>query len=203
MSTVGVHGGSSGEHPIRFDSAIRPHTAYARSKADAELALAEVVRGTDMALTVLRPPLVYGPGAPGNFRTLMRAVARGWPLPLGSITNNLRSFVAIDNLVDVLVACLHHPGAANQTFLVSDGEDLSTVDLVNRLGAAVGRPARLLPVPLKILELSASVLGNKEAFRSLSGSLQVDMEKTQQLLNWVPPVTVDEGLRKATGSLQC
>jgi len=182
---------------------LAPHTPYARSKADAERALAEVVRGSGMALTVIRPPLVYGPGAPGNFGALMRAVALGWPLPLGAVTGNRRSFVAIDNLVDLIVTCLDHPGAANQAFLVSDGEDLSTADLLHRLGSAMGRPARLLPVPVGALALGAKLLGKREMFQSLCGSLQVDINKTRELLGWCPPIGVDEGLRRSVGGQRC
>ena len=197
MSSVGVHGGASGARPFHVDSEFAPHTPYARSKADAERALAEVVLGTGMALTVIRPPLVYGPGAPGSFGALVRALARGCPLPLGGVTGNRRSFVAIDNLVDLIVTCLDHPAATNQTFLVSDGKDLSTADLLRRLGAAMERPARLLPVPAGLLALGAKLLRKPEIFQSLCGSLQVDMSKTQELLGWRPPIGVDEGLKKA------
>lgn len=203
MSSVGVHGGSSGAHAIQVDSAVEPHMPYVRSKADAEQALGDVVHGTGTELTVLRPPLVYGPGAPGNFDVLVRAIARGWPLPLKWVTNNRRSYVAIDNLVDLIMTCLEHPAAANQTFLVSDGEDLSTADLLHRLGAAMGRPARLLPVPVGLLALGAKLLGKPEMFQSLCGSLQIDMNKTRNLLGWTPPVSVDEGLKRAVGGLQC
>lgn len=203
MSSVGVHGGASGARPFHAGSDLAPHTPYARSKADAERALATVVLGSGMALTVIRPPLVYGPGAPGNFGALMRAVERGWPLPLGAVTGNRRSFVAIDNLVDLIVTCLDHPGAANQAFLVSDGEDLSTADLLHRLGTAMGRPARLLPVPVRALALGAKLLGKREMFQSLCGSLQVDMKKTRELLGWCPPTGVDEGLKRAVGGQRC
>lgn len=197
MSSIGVHGGASGAQPIRVQSVIKPHNPYACSKADAERALTEVVNGSDMELTVLRPPLVYGPGAPGNFGALVSAIERGWPIPLGSVTKNRRSFVAIDNLVALIVASINHPAAANKTFLVSDGEDLSTADLLRRLGVAMGRPARLLPVPVVLLALGARLLGKRELFQSLCGSLQVDISKTCELLDWKPLVSVDEGLRKA------
>lgn len=197
MSSLGVHGGTSGAQPIRVGSAIEPHTPYARSKADAERVLKEVVYGSDMELTILRPPLVYGPGAPGNFGALVRVIARGWPMPLGSVTKNRRSFVAIDNLVELIVVCIDHPAAANQIFLVSDGEDLSTADLLRRLSSAMGRPARLLPVPVGWLAMGAWLLGKREMFQSLCGSLQVDISKTRTLLDWRPSVSVDEGLRRA------
>lgn len=197
MSSVGVHGGTSGVQPIQAESPIKPHTPYACSKAEAEQALSEVVRGSGMTLTVVRPPLVYGPGAPGNFGVLVRAVARGLPLPLGSLTSNRRSFVAIDNLVDLIGTCLNHPGAADQTFLVSDGEDVSTTDLLLRLGLIMGKPALLVPVPVGWLAFGAKLLGKREMFQSLCGSLQVDISKTCTLLDWKPPVSLEEGLRKA------
>ena len=197
MSSVGVHGGTSGAQPIQAESAINPHTSYAFSKAKAEQAIAEVVRGSGMELTVIRPPLVYGPEAPGNFGLLVRAIAYGLPLPFGSLTHNRRSFVAIDNLVDLIVTCLSHPAAANQTFLVSDGEDISTVDLLRRLSSMMGKPTRLLPVPVGWLAIGAKLLGKREMLQSLCGSLQVDIRKTCSLLDWKPPVSVNEGLRRA------
>lgn len=203
MSSIGVHGGDSGEKPIQLESPIKPHTLYARSKAKAEQALKEVSVGTRMELTVLRAPLVYGLGAPGNFGALVRAVRYGWPLPFGKATHNLRSFAAVDNLVDLIVTCLDHPAAANQTFLVSDGEDLSTADLLCRLGAAMGRPARLLPVPVSWLASGARLFRKQEMFQSLFGSLQVDISQTRERLGWGPPIGVDEGLKRAVRGTLC
>lgn len=197
LSSLGVHGGCSGSDPIRVGSAIKPHTPYSRSKADAERVLKEVVYGTNMELTILRPPMVYGPGAPGNFGVLVRFIARGWPLPLGRVTDNRRSFVAIDNLVELILVCINHPAAANQIFLVSDGEDLSTADLLCRLATAMTRPARLLPVPIGWLVIGAWLLGKQEMFQSLCGSLQVDISHTSKLLGWKPSVSVDDALRRA------
>lgn len=197
MSSVGVHGGTSGAQPIQAESPFKPHTPYACSKAEAEQALSEVVRGSGMTLTVVRPPLVYGPGAPGNFGALVRAIARGLPLPLGSLTSNRRSFVAIDNLIDLIVTCLSHPAAANQAFMVSDGEDISTAELLRRLGSMIGKPARLIPVPVSWLAFGAKLLGKRDMFQSLCGSLQVDISKTCTLLDWKPPVSLEEGLRRA------
>lgn len=202
MSTIGVHGGASGDRPFHAGSDIAPHTPYASSKAEAERVLAEVVDGTGMSLTVLRPPLVYGSGAPGNFGALARAVARGCPLPFARVTSNRRSFVAVDNLVDLIVCCAYHPAAANQTFLVSDGFDLSTYDLLSRMGSAMGYPARLLPAPIWLLSLGAKLSGKREMFQSLCGSLQVDMGKTRELLGWSPRIGVDEGLKRAVGGMR-
>jgi nucleoside-diphosphate-sugar epimerase len=151
-----------------------------------------------MEVVIIRPPLVYGANAPGNFGKLTRLVAKGLPFPLGSI-NNLRSFVGIDNLVDLIITCLEHPAAANETFLVSDGEDLSTPDLIRRMARAMNHPARLLPVPVWALQAGASLLGKGDAVQRLCGNLQVDISKARSLLGWVPPVSVDEGLRRAVG----
>ena len=126
----------------------------------------------------------------------MRWLKRGVPLPLGAI-HNQRSLVALDNLVDLIITCLTHPAAANQTLLVSDGEDLSTTQLLRRMGAALGKPARLIPVPVPVLKLGAALVGKPELAQRLFGSLQVDMSKTTELLGWTPPFSVDEGLKKA------
>jgi nucleoside-diphosphate-sugar epimerase len=150
-----------------------------------------------MDVVVIRPPLVYGPGVRANFLSMMRCVYRGIPLPLGAV-NNLRSFVALDNLIDLLIRCLTHPAASNQTFLVSDGEDLSIGELAMRLGRALGRPARLIRVPEQLLTIGATLLGKQEIVQRLCGSLRLDIHKTRRLLEWHPPITVDEGLRKVT-----
>ena len=130
---------------------------------------------------------------------MMRWLRRGVPLPLGAI-HNQRSLVALDNLVDLIVTCLTHPAAANQTFLVSDGEDVSTTELLRRMGQAMGRPARLIPVPVSWLKLAAALVGKPDVAQRLCGSLQVDIEKTRRLLGWTPPLSLDEGLRRAARS---
>jgi nucleoside-diphosphate-sugar epimerase len=196
MSSAGVHGGTSGMCPINADDAFLPHTLYAQSKAVAERKLADAVSGTGMELTVLRPPLVYGAGAPGNFGALLRAVSGGWPLPLGSVTGNQRSFVSIDNLVDLIVNCLVNPAAANKRFLVSDGEDCSTADFLRRISVAMDLPARLLPFPVSWLSTGARLLGKHDMFQSLCGSFQLDISQTRQVLGWSPAYTLDEGLRR-------
>src|SRR2546427_3841770 len=129
----------------------------------------------------------------------MRAISRGIPLPLGAIHNH-RSLVALDNLVDFILTCIEHPAAANETFLVSDSEDLSTTDLIRRLARAMGRPARLIPVPASVLLAGAVLLGRRDMAHRLVASLQVDISKARQLLGWVPPISVDEGLRRAAAS---
>lgn len=154
-----------------------------------------------MELVVVRPPLVYGPGVKGNFSTILRCLQRGTLLPLGSVTQNRRSMVALDNLVDLLVTCINHPAAANETFLVSDGEDLSTTDLLRRLGIAMDKPARLFPVPPSLLQVAAKLLGKGDMAQRLLGNLQVDISHTCQTLGWKPPIGVDLGLRRAAQGL--
>lgn len=181
--------------PFTAEDVPNPGDPYAQSKWEAEQGLQALGRETGMEVVIVRPPLVYGPGVGGNFQRMLGWLSRGVPLPLGA-TRNRRSLVALDNLVDLLMTCIDHPAAANQVFLVSDGEDMSTADLLRRLGRAMGKPARLLPVPVALLQLLASGLGKREVARRLCGSLQVDMSKTRALLNWTPPVSVDEGLRR-------
>ena len=197
VSSIGVNGAQTAPGKS-FSEADQPtpHNAYALSKWEAEQGLQRIADETGMDVVIIRPPLVYGCNAPGNFGALMRAVQRGWPLPLGAV-HNQRSLVALDNLVDFILTCITHPQAANQTFLVSDGQDLSTTELVRGMAQAAGVPARLLPVPVWALQAGASSLGKGDAVQRLCGNLQVDMSKARSLLGWVPPVSVQEGLRRA------
>ncbi len=198
VSTVKVNGeGTQPGIPYTAQDAPAPEDAYGVSKAEAEAGLRLLSDETGMEVVIIRPPLVYGPGVKGNFSSLLRWVARGLPLPLGSATTNRRSLVSLDNLVDLILTCVDHPMAANQTLLVSDGEDLSTADLLRRIGKALNRPARLIPVPVSILIIASRLLGKSSIAQRLLGSLQVDISKTCTLLNWKPPVSVDEGLRRA------
>ena len=176
--------------------APNPQDAYGQSKHEAEQGLRQLSADTGMEVVIIRPPLVYGPGVKANFAALMRVVQRGWPLPLGAV-HNQRSLVALDNLVDFIITCITHPQAANQTFLVSDGQDLSTTELVRGMAQAAGVPARLLPVPVWALQAGASLLGKGDAVQRLCGNLQIDTSKARRLLDWVPPVSVEEGLRRA------
>ena len=173
-----------------------PQDAYGLSKHEAEQGLRRLAVDTGMEVVIIRPPLVYGPGVKANFAALMRAVQRGWPLPLGAVRNQ-RSLVALSNLVDFIVTCITHPQAANQTFLVSDGHDLSTTELVRGMAQAAGVPARLLPVPVWALQAGATLLGKGDAVQRLCGNLQVDISKARSLLGWVPPVSLEDGLRQA------
>ena len=186
--------------PFSADDISSPLDPYGVSKMEAEQGLREISTQTDMEVVIIRPPLVYGPGVKANFASMMRWLKRGIPLPLGAI-HNQRSLVALDNLVDLIVTCLTHPAAANQTFLVSDGEDVSTTELLRRMGQAMGRPARLIPVPASWLKLAAAMVGRRDMAQRLCGSLQVDIEKTRRLLGWTPPLSLDEGLKKAAEGL--
>jgi len=197
VSSVGVNGSETAlGKPFSEADKSNPHNVYALSKWEAEQGLLHIAAETGLEVVIIRPPLVYGCNAPGNFGSLMRAVQRGWPLPLGAV-HNQRSLVALDNLVDFIVTCITHPQAANQTFLVSDGQDLSTAELVRGMARAAGVPARLLPLPVWALQAGASLLGRGDAVQRLCGNLQVDISKARQFLGWVPPVSVDEGLPRA------
>jgi nucleoside-diphosphate-sugar epimerase len=182
--------------PFTADDAPAPLDAYGVSKMEAEEGLRAIASQTGMEVVIIRPTLVCGPGVKANFAAMMRWLKRGVPLPLGAI-HNQRSLVSLDNLVDLIVTCLTHPAAANQTFLASDGEDVSTTELLHRMGQAMGRPARLIPVPASWLKLAAAMVGKQDVAQRLCGSLQVDIEKTRRLLGWNPPLTLDQGLKKA------
>lgn len=197
ISSVKVNGESTppGQAFTEAD-APNPQDAYGQSKHEAEQGLRQIAADTGMEVVIIRPPLVYGPSVKANFAALMRAVQKGWPLPLGAV-HNQRSLVALDNLVDFIITCITHPQAANQTFLVSDGQDLSTAELVRGMAQAAGVPARLLPVPVWALQAAGSLLGKGDAVQRLCGNLQVDISKARELLGWIPPVSVAEGLRRA------
>jgi len=194
LSSVKVHG-EGGLNAYRETDVPAPRDAYGVSKYEAEVGLREIATDAGIELVVVRPPLVYGPGVKANFRLLMQALSRGIPLPLGAI-HNLRSLVGLGNLVDLIATCIEHPRAANETFLVSDGEDLSTTELTRRLAVAMDRPARLVSVPGTLLTLGLNVLGKGDLARRLCGTLLVDINKARRLLGWVPPIRVDEGLRE-------
>ncbi len=194
ISSIGVNGAETQVLPFSADDVPAPHSPYAVAKHEAELALQALAADTGLELVVIRPPLVYGPGAPGNFARLVGAVRRGLPLPLGAV-HNLRSLVALPNLADLVTTCLAHPAAAGQTFLVSDGEDISTTALLRAVGLELGRPARLVPVPAALLARAARLLGQPQLAQQLFGSLQVDIGKTRALLGWAPVVSLSQALQ--------
>ncbi|MFG0417573.1 UDP-glucose 4-epimerase family protein [Pseudomonas sp. zjy_8] len=196
ISSIGVNGAfTQDDRPFTEASRPEPHSPYARSKYEAEVALRRLAERGGMELVIIRPPLVYGAGAPGNFSSLMRWVGKGIPLPFGAV-HNKRSLIAVDNLVDLIICCIDHPAAANELFLAGDGDDLSTAELLRGVADSMGRPARLIPVPVALLRLAASALGKKGMAHSLLDSLQVDISKARDLLGWKPPVSVEEGLRR-------
>lgn len=196
VSSIKVNGeGTAPGHSYKADDVPAPMDPYGISKLEAEQGLRAIAAETGMEVVIIRPVLVYGQGVKANFLSMMRWLHKGLPLPFGAIHNS-RSLVALENLVDLIVTCLDHPFAANETFLVSDGEDLSTSDLLRRMSAALGKPARLIPLSSGIIEAGAAMLGKQALAQRLCGSLQVDISKTRELLGWSPPVAVDEALRR-------
>lgn len=196
VSSIKVNGeGTAPGTLYKADDVPAPVDPYGISKLEAEQGLQALAAATGMEVVIIRPVLVYGPGVKANFLSMMRWLNKGVPLPFGAIYNK-RSLVALDNLVDLIVTCIDHPAAANQIFLVSDGDDLSTSELLGEMAIALGKSAKLLPLPSWILERGARLLGKQALAQRLCGSLQVDISKTCELLGWTPPVSVDEALRR-------
>lgn len=195
VSSIGVNGWQTHEGRVfRETDATNPHNVYALSKLEAELALHCVAAETGLEVVVVRPPLVYGMGAPGNFAQMMKVLEKGIPLPLASVCN-LRSLVYVGNLVDALILCTTHSAAGGQTYMVSDGEDISTSGLLRQLGAAMGCPMRLFPFPPVLLKLAGRLTGKSDQVEHLLGSLQVDSGKIRRELGWQPPFTLQQGLQ--------
>jgi nucleoside-diphosphate-sugar epimerase len=199
ISSIGVNGDASSGPPFDESTVPSPQSGYAISKHETELALWEFAAGTEMEIVVLRPPLVYGPGAPGNFEKLVKLVRRVRLLPFGSIRNS-RSFIFIGNLVDAITVCTRHPAAAGQTFLVSDGEDVSTPELVKRLAQTMGRPVHIVAFPVLLLKTVGWLTGNSGAVRRLVDSLVIDSSKIRRDLGWTPPCTLTEGIESSVKS---
>jgi nucleoside-diphosphate-sugar epimerase len=202
LSSIKVNGEESlPGHPYHADDTPAPADPYGISKYEAEQGLLALARQTGLEVVIIRPVLVYGPGVKANFLSMVLWLSRGVPLPLGALTSNRRSMVALDNLVDLILTCAAHPSAANQIFLVSDGEDLSTTDLLQRTARSMHKKALLVPVPARMLQWTAKVLGKVDVARRLCGSLQVDIRKTRELLGWSPPLDVDTALVLTTSHL--
>ncbi|MFK0312808.1 UDP-glucose 4-epimerase family protein [Pseudomonas sp. NPDC090233] len=196
ISSIKVNGeGTELGQPYRADDTPAPQDPYGVSKHEAEEQLRLLGAETGMEISIIRPVLVYGPGVKANFHNMMRWLDKQVPLPFGAIDNR-RSLVALDNLVDLIVTCCRHPAAADQTFLVSDGHDVSTSELLRQMARALGKPARLLPVPSSLLVMGANMLGRRALSQRLCGSLQVDITATRERLGWVPPVSFEQALRK-------
>lgn len=196
ISSIKVNGERTlpGE-PFTAEDVPRPEDAYAVSKYEAERALMQLAEQSGMEVVIIRPVLVYGPGVKANFRNMVLWLRKNIPLPLGAL-HNRRSLVAVDNLADFIATCVDHPAAANEIFLISDGEDLSVTDLLRRIAAALGKSPVLLPVPASVLGAIGRLLGKTEAVRRLCESLQVDISKSRRLLGWHPPVSVNDALTK-------
>ncbi|HDI1212425.1 TPA: UDP-glucose 4-epimerase family protein [Aeromonas hydrophila] len=196
ISSIKVNGESTiYSQPFTHDCAAAPEDAYGRSKQAAEDGLRKLVANSGMDLVIIRPPLVYGPGVKGNFSSLMAIAKKNLPLPLGAI-NNQRSMVALANLVHLIITCIRHPQAANQTFLVSDDDDISTTQLLEMMTRAVGKSPRLLPMPMCWLRLLGRVTGKQAVIERLCGNLQVDISHTKHSLGWQPPISVADGIQR-------
>lgn len=196
ISSIKVNGETTTEKPpFSPDDTHIPTDPYGLSKYEAEQGLKALAQETGMEVVMIRPPLVYGEGVKANFRRLITWVDKGVPLPFAAVRNQ-RSLVALDNLVDFIMLCMTHPKAANEVFLISDGEDVSTVELLRKVGKALGKPARLMPVPVGLMQLAAKGVGKGDVAERLFGSLQIDSSKARELLGWEPVISMDEQLRK-------
>lgn len=196
LSSVKANGEETFDAPLSELTRPRPETPYGQSKLEAEEGLRAIAGRTSLEVVSLRPPLVYAGHAGGNFARLLRWLCRGLPLPLGSVDNK-RSYVALDNLVDVIVSCIEHPKAANEVFLVSDGDDLSTPEMLRAIVEGMDKEAALLPFPVPLIRLAATILGQRDAARQVCGSLAIDSRKVRETLSWQPPLAARDALRAA------
>lgn len=194
LSSIGVNGISTVK-PFTSSDSPAPVEDYAVSKLEAELGLKKIAVETGMEVVVIRPPLVYGDAAPGNFGKLSQLAQNNLPLPLGAI-HNKRSLVALDNLVDLINTCIDHPKAANQVFLVSDDHDVSTTELLTMMTLAAGKKLKLIPVPVSWLKFVGMLTGKRAVIDRLCSNLQVDIEHTKETLDWTPPISIEEGIRR-------
>ncbi|ATX80272.1 Nucleoside-diphosphate-sugar epimerase [Mariprofundus aestuarium] len=195
ISSIKVNGESTEDRPFTPDDVISTNDPYGLSKWEAEQGLFALAEVSGMEVVVIRPPLIYGPGVKANFLRMIQWVQKGVPLPLGAVKNR-RSLIALDNLVSFIIHCIDHPKASNEVFLISDGEDVSTTDLLKKAARAFGKQARLIPVPVGLMCFVASLLGKKDIADRLFGSLQIDSSKARNLLRWNPVINMDEQLKK-------
>ncbi|WDH33707.1 NAD-dependent epimerase/dehydratase family protein [Pseudomonas chlororaphis] len=196
ISSIGVNGSSTKEAPFNELSVPAPKANYALSKWEAEQGLRKLAEGSKMEVVIIRPPLVFAGHAPGNFRRLIKLIDTGVPLPFG-LVNNVRSMIALENLVDFIAICIDHPAAANETFLISDGLDFSTPKIIQHVAKGLNRKARVLPVPLSLMQIGAQLLGMQGTFEQLCQSLVIDSSKARNLLGWQPPIPAEQALIKA------
>lgn len=195
LSTIKVNGEQTTHQPFIEDDLLYPQDPYAISKWEAELALKLISAETGLEVVILRLPLVYGPNVKANFLRLLKWVNKGVPLPLAMV-NNKRSLIYLGNLVDAISLCIVHPSAAGQTFLVSDGQDISTPDLIRMIAKAMGKMPRLLPIPSALLKTLGKIAGKNPEIERLINSLQINSSKIRNLLSWKPPYTMEEGISK-------
>lgn len=193
LSSIKVNGERTSDHAFTENDTPAPEDAYGRSKLEAELALSQVAKDTELEVVILRPPLIYGPGVKANFLRLMHLSARKMPLPFAAIQNR-RSLIFLGNLVDAIAACMEHPAASGKTYLVSDSESVATPELVRQISGALGVAPRLFPFPTPLLGIGARLLGRHSEWERLSGSLQIDSSRISTELNWQPPFTMTQGL---------
>lgn len=196
LSTIKVNGEESSDRAFGAEDIPAPKDPYGISKCEAETGLREIARETGLEVVIIRPPLVYGRGAGGNFDRLLSLIKRGVPLPVAAIANK-RSYVFVENLCDLITVCLNHPKAPEAVLLVSDGDDASTPDLIRKMAQCVGCPARLVYMPVCLLRLAGRITGYSDEIQRLSGSLQVDSSVTRESLQWQPPFTLEQGLRRS------
>lgn len=195
VSSIKVNGEAThGTHKFAESDQPAPQDPYGISKYEAEQALQRIAQETGLEVVIVRPPLVYGAGVKGNFAQMLKVISKSVPLPFASI-KNLRSFIYVENLVDALIVCATHPNAAGQTYIVSDGEDISTPDLLRQLATAMNVPCRLFPCPPGLLRCAGNLIGKSAQVERLLGSLQVDSGKIRRELNWQPPYTLQQGLQ--------
>jgi len=196
MSSIGVNGSVTSQQPFTEDAIPQPHADYAVSKLEAEEELKKLFAGSDTELVIIRPPLVYAAHAPGNFARLLKLVATNLPLPFAR-TQNKRSFVALENLVDFIQVCIEHPNAANQTFLVADQNSISTRELVQYLKQGMEKPPYFIYIPQPLMKLGAACVGKSKLYEQLFESLEVDASKAQKLLGWTAPLSTQQAMRQA------
>lgn len=196
ISSIKVNGESTEEgRAFKAQDIVNPDAPYGRSKFEAEQGLLAIAEKQKMDVVIIRPPLVYGPGVKANFAMMMKWVNRSAPLPLGAVDNQ-RSLVALDNLVSFIIHCLEHPKAANEIFLISDDEDVSTTQLIQKIAKALQKKTRLVPVPPGLMQFFAKLLGKGDAADRLLGNLQIDSGKVKTMLNWSPVISMDGELKK-------
>jgi nucleoside-diphosphate-sugar epimerase len=196
LSSVKVNGEKTiGSSSFKYNDISKPENAYSISKWKAEQALLEISKQTGLEVVIIRAPLVYGEGVKGNFLSLLDSVYKQVPLPFANI-NNLRSFIGIDNLIDLIICCINHPNAAGKTFLVSDGQDISTPNLIRKVSRLMNKSSRVFPVPQSIIKLLGLLVGKSLEVKRLLESLRLDNSYTREILGWSPVLSLDEGLEK-------